>query len=96
MMTLNDAIQDIHGLNAELTRLEQRYNLLSDDFYRLYRAGELEQNRDFIKWVGFYEAKLEREARYRELMFRRLRDLRQSAGLEALRLIPEVAVVGAS
>ena len=96
MMTLNDAIQDIHGLNAELTRLEQRYNLLSDDFYRLYRAGELEQNRDFIKWVGFYEARLEREARYRELMFRRLRDLRQSAGLEALRLIPEVAVAGAS
>ena len=95
-MTLNDAIQDIHGLNAELTRLEQRYNLLSDDFYRLYRAGELEQDRDFIKWVGFYEAKLEREARYRELMFRRLRDLRQSAGLEALRLIPEVAVAGAS
>ena len=95
-MTLNDAIQDIHGLNAELTRLEQRYNLLSDDFYRLYRAGELEQNLDFIKWVGFYEAKLEREARYRELMFRRLRDLRQSAGLEALRLIPEVAVAGAS
>ena len=96
MMTLNDAIQDIHGLNAELTRLEQRYNLLSDDFYRLYRAGELEQDRDFIKWVGFYEAKLEREARYRELMFRRLRDLRQSAGLEALRSIPEVAVAGAS
>ena len=95
-MTLNDAIQDIHGLNAELTRLEQRYNLLSDDFYRLYRAGELEQNLDFIKWVGFYEAKLEREARYRDLMFRRLRDLRQSAGLEALRLIPEVAVAGAS
>ena len=95
-MTLNDAIQDIHGLNAELTRLEQRHNLLSDDFYRLYRAGELEQDRDFIKWVGFYEAKLEREARYRELMFRRLRDLRQSAGLEALRLIPEVAVAGAS
>jgi hypothetical protein len=96
MMTLNDAIQDIHGLNAKLTRLEQRYNLLSDDFYRLYRAGDLEQNRDFIKWVGFYEARLEREARYRELMFRRLRDLRQSAGLEALRLIPEVAVAGAS
>jgi hypothetical protein len=95
-MTLNDAIQDIHGLNAKLTCLEQRYNLLSDDFYRLYRAGDWEQNRDFIKWVGFYEAKLEREARYRDLMFRRLRDLRQSAGLEALRLIPEVAVAGAS
>lgn len=94
MMTLNDAIQDIHGLNAELARLERRYNLLSDDFYRLYRAGELEQNRDFIKWIGFYEVKLEREARYQELMFRHLRDLRQSAGLETLRLVPEVATAG--
>jgi len=95
MLTLNDAIQDIHGLNAELTRLEKRYNLLSDDFYHLYKAGELEQNRDFIKWVGFYEAKTEREARYRELMYLYLRDLRRSEGLEALRLPSQMAAAGA-
>jgi hypothetical protein len=93
-MTLNDIIQDIHGLNAELTRLEDRYSLLSEDFYRLYKAGELEQSRDFIKWVGYYEARLERDARYQEMMYRYLRELRQAAGLSTLRLMPEMAVTG--
>jgi len=68
-MTLNELIQDIHGLDAELARLERRYGLLSADFYHLYKTGELEQSRDFIQWVGYYEAKLARETRYREIMY---------------------------
>ena len=93
-MTLNDVIRDIHGLNTELAHLERRYNLLSEDFYRLYKAGELEQSRDFIKWVGYYEAKLERETRYQEMMYRYLRELRQMAGIDPLRLAPEMAAAG--
>ena len=62
-MTLKEIIQDIHGLNVELAKLEKKYGLLSEDFYHLYKAGELEQTKDFIKWVGYYEAKLAREAR---------------------------------
>jgi hypothetical protein len=69
MAALADIIQDIHGLDSELARLEQRYGLLSADFYHLYLTGELEQSRDFIEWVGYYEAKLDREARYRDLMY---------------------------
>lgn len=88
-MTLNEIIQDIHGLDTELTKLERRYGLLSADFYHLYKAGELEQSRDFIQWVGYYEAKLAREARYREMMYDYLRELRQRAGLGALHLGPE-------
>jgi uncharacterized HAD superfamily protein len=95
-MTLNEIIQDIHGLDAELAQLERRYGLLSADFYHLYKAGELEQSRDFIKWVGYYEAKLAREARYREMMYDYLRELRQSAGLGALHLVPETPAAGAS
>jgi hypothetical protein len=64
-MTLSEIIQDIHGLEAELAKLEARYGLLSSDFYHLYKSGELEQTKDFIQWVGYYEAKLEREARSR-------------------------------
>ena len=93
-MTLNETIQDIHGLDAELTRLEKQYGLLSADFYYLYKAGELEQNRDFIRWVGYYEAKLDRAARYRELMYAHLRELRGQAGLGTLRLVPESTVTG--
>ncbi|MBI5300597.1 MAG: hypothetical protein HY868_00555 [Chloroflexi bacterium] len=87
-MTLSEAIQDIHGLDTELAKLEQRYSLLSSDFYHLYQAGELEQSRDFIQWVGYYEAKLKRETRYRELMYEYLRQLRQNAGLSSLHLDP--------
>ena len=94
-MTLNEIIQDIHGLEAELAQLEKRYGLLSSDFYHLYKAGELEQSRDFIQWVGYYEAKLEREARYREMMYIYLRDLRQRARLGALHLTPQAASTGA-
>jgi len=88
-MTLNEIIQDIHGLDAQLTQLESRYGLLSADFYHLYKAGELEQSRDFIQWVGYYEAKLAREASYREMMYDYLRKLRQRAGLGALHLSPD-------
>jgi len=88
-MTLKEIIQDIHGLNVELAKLEKKYGLLSEDFYHLYKAGELEQTKDFIKWVGYYEAKLAREAEYRRLMYERLRELRRKAGIKALELAPE-------
>jgi hypothetical protein len=42
--------------------------MLSADFYSLYKAGEVEQGRDCIQWVGYYKAKLARAARYREMM----------------------------
>ncbi len=85
-MTLAQVIQDIHALDAELQRLETRYGLLSPDFYHLYKAGEVEQSRDFIQWVGYYEAKLQRESQYRDLMYEYLRGLRQRAGSAALTL----------
>jgi hypothetical protein len=37
------------ALDAELAQLERRYSLLSADFYHLYKAGELEQDRHFIQ-----------------------------------------------
>ena len=95
-MTLNEVIQDIHGLDAKLEQLETRYGLLSADFYHLYKTGELEQSRDLLKWVGYYEAKLDRTLRYRELMYSHLRELRDKAGLGALRLHAETSDAGAS
>ena len=89
-MTLHEIIQDIHGLDSELAPLERRYGLLSADFYHLYKAGELEQNRHFIQWVGYYEAKREREARYREMIYAHLRELREHTGLGALQLMRDL------
>jgi len=47
-MTPENILQDIHGLDARLQELEKEYGLLSEDFYTLYRLGELEQSRDLI------------------------------------------------
>ena len=94
-MTLHEIIQDIHGLETELAPLERRYGLLSADFYSLYKAGELEQSRDFIQWVGYYEVKLERERHYREIMYAYLRDLREKAGVGTLQLVPNTTAIGA-
>ncbi|MEI6784042.1 MAG: hypothetical protein WCQ21_24375 [Verrucomicrobiota bacterium] len=79
-----DVIRDIHGLELELAALEDQYGLRSPDFYHCYRAGEQEQTRDFIRWSGYYEAKLEREARYRPLAYEHLRELRRQSGLGAV------------
>ena len=95
-MTLTEIIQDIHGIESMMEELEQRYGLLSADFYHLYKAGELEQTRDFIAWVGYYEAKLDRTACYRELMYSHLRQLRDRSGLGALDLVPDSSTAGAS
>jgi hypothetical protein len=87
-MKLEEIIRDIHGLDAELAALEEQYGLLSADFYQFYRAGELEQTRDFIRWAGFHEAKQERETVYRQLVYEHLRELRRRSGLGALALVP--------
>ena len=87
-MTREEIIRDIHGLEAELVALEEQYGLLSADFYHCFRAGELEQTKDFIRWAGCYEAKLDREGRYRQLAYEHLRQLRRRSGLGALSLAP--------
>jgi hypothetical protein len=87
-MKREEIIRDIHGLDTELAALEEQYGLLSADFYHCYRAGELEQTRDFIRWAGFFEAKQEREAQYRHLAYEHLRELRRRSGLGALALEP--------
>ena len=71
-MTLETILQDIHGLDARLRELEQQYGLLSEDLYALYRLGELEQSRDLIRCVGYYELRQERQHAYAAALRERL------------------------
>lgn len=81
-MTLEEILQDIHGLDARLAALEQQYGLLSDDMYQLYQLGEWEQSRDLIRWVGYYELRQDRQKTYTAALRERLLELRhQSAQL---------------
>jgi hypothetical protein len=91
-MTLDEIVQDIHGLDARLQDLEQRYGLLSDDMYTLYRLGELEQSRDLIRWVGYYELRQERRRAYEAALRERLLTMRSASAGAPILLQPHMTV----
>jgi hypothetical protein len=69
-MPLRDLISDIHALDRELQGLEEKYNLLSEDFYQKYETGRLrdevvvEEIDDYGRWVALYRIRLRREAQW--------------------------------
>ena len=69
-MPLRDLISDIHALDRELQRLEEKYNLLSEDFYQLYETGRLrdevvgEEIDDYGRWAALYRMRLRRKAQW--------------------------------
>ena len=66
---LHDLIVDIYGLARELQRYEEKYGLLSADFYRLYiddrlRDEEIEEIDEFGRWAALYQMRQRREELY--------------------------------
>jgi hypothetical protein len=77
IMTLEEAIRDIHALNRELEAFEEKYELLSKDFYELYIRGklrdeEIEEIDEYGQWAALYRMKLHRESLYEELVREKL------------------------
>ena len=89
-MTLDEILQDIHGLDERLRALEQEYGLLSEDLYTLYRLGELEQSRDLIRWVGYYELRQERQQLYAAALRERLLQVRRMEAGAPISLRPHL------
>lgn len=87
-MKLEEILQDIHGLDTQLQALERQYGLLSDDMYALYRLGELEQSRDLIRWVGYYELRQDRQRAYATALRERLLSWRSAHAGMPLTLQP--------
>ena len=76
-MTLDKLIKDIHAINQELEVYEDKYDLLSKDFYELYVSGKLpdedvEQIDEYGRWAALYRIKLRREADYEAQKEKRL------------------------
>lgn len=77
-MNLREIIQEMHCLAEQLREFEDKYGILSRDFYHAMESGELAAfdgepgyHKDFLIWHGLYKAWLYREERYRELLKRR-------------------------
>ena len=87
-MEIYELVIEMKLLERRLTLYEEKYGILSEDFYAALMSGQLarydeydETRADFSRWTGIYETWLRRKAAYTEQM--QQRDL-----AEALRIQP--------
>jgi hypothetical protein len=74
-MEIHELIVEMKLLERRLTLYEEKYGVLSEDFYRALMAGQLarydefdETRADFSRWKGIYETWLRRKQAYTEQM----------------------------
>lgn len=72
-MEIYELVVELKHLERRLTLYEEKYGVLSEDFYRALMAGELsdydqfdESRVDFSRWKGLYETWLRRKKAYGE------------------------------
>jgi hypothetical protein len=87
-MDIHELIIEMKLLERRLTLYEEKYGVLSEDFYTALMAGKLarydaydETRADFSRWKGIYETWLRRKEAYTE-------KIRQRELTEALRVQP--------
>lgn len=87
-MEIHELVIEMKLLERRMTLYEEKYGVLSRDFYQALMAGslsrfdELDETRtDFSRWKGLYETWLRRQNAYDER-------LNQSDVAEALRVQP--------
>ena len=87
-MELHELVLEMKQLERRLTLYEEKYGILSQDFYNTLRAGKLshyddfdETRTDFSRWKGIYETWQRRKAAYTE-------QIRQSDPADVLRVQP--------
>jgi hypothetical protein len=72
-MELQQLIREIHWIEWQMRAFEDRYGVLSRDFYQAIESGQLSdlddgetaQFQDFLEWHGLYKIWLKREQLYR-------------------------------
>lgn len=77
-MELHELVIEMKLLERRLTLYEEKYGILSEDFYAALTSGELERydeydetRTDFSRWKGIYETWLRRKSAYSEQLQRR-------------------------
>ncbi len=66
---VHDLIVDIHALDRELQKFEEKYSIFSEDFYTLYESGrlrdeEVEEADEYGRWAALYTMRQRRKQRY--------------------------------
>jgi hypothetical protein len=92
---IQQVMDDLYRISARLQAFEQKYGLLSSDFYALYQAGQLdtgENLRDVTLWAGMYQMKLTLEETAHQLSRQRIEQLQAESPAGEVRLAPDVSV----
>jgi hypothetical protein len=70
-MEVHELVLEMKALERRLTLYEEKYGVLSEDFYAALMSGELEQydeydetRADFSRWKGLYQTWLRRKEAY--------------------------------
>ena len=70
-MGIHDLVIEMKLLERRLTPYEEKYGILSEDFYSALMAGELERydeydetRSDLSRWKGIYETWLRRKGKF--------------------------------
>jgi hypothetical protein len=92
MATLNQLLQDMSKLEAELSRFEIRFGVKSQDFYAAITRGDLDEfdaldeyRMDFVEWLALYKTWISLNEKYRQLIARQPVALQIKANLEPAR-----------
>jgi hypothetical protein len=75
-MELRQLVREIHWIEWQLRTFEDKYGVLSRDFYQAMESGQLSefdddkepQSHDFLEWHALYNIRLKREKVYRETL----------------------------
>lgn len=68
-VNMHDLIVDIHALDRELQKFEEKYTVFSEDFYAIYQSGKLrdenvEEIDEYGRWAALYRMRLRRKQQY--------------------------------
>jgi hypothetical protein len=75
-MELKQLIRELHWIEWQLRAFEDKYGVLSRDFYQAMESGQLSEFddgeephfHDFLEWHALYKIWLKREQSYRNLL----------------------------
>ena len=80
-LILSDILDDLHVAEEGLHKFERRYWISSEDFYKLYSQGQLddgENTEDFAEWSGHYKLKQKRQVALEQISKQRIERLKQN------------------
>ncbi len=64
---ISELKKSIINIQIDLNHFENKYNLLTIDFYKKFESGELDDIEDYIIWAGIYEMLIQNNKRLAEL-----------------------------